>query len=66
MTKVNNDKIERKPGYMYYLGKDGYVWASPMKHTKGGSKHRVGKEKVERKNGLYFVNKEGYLEFRPR
>jgi len=65
-TKVNNEKIVRKPGYMYYLGKDGYVWASPMKHNKGGKAHKVGTEHVQRKNGMYFVSKEGYLEFKGR
>jgi hypothetical protein len=65
-TKVNNEKIVRKPGYLYYLGKDGYVWASPMKSTKGGSKHRVGTQHVKRENGMYFVSKEGYLEFNKR
>jgi hypothetical protein len=66
MTKVNNEKIHREKGYLYYLGKDGYVWASPMKSNPHGKTHKVGTEHVKRGNGMYFVNKEGYLEFRPR
>jgi hypothetical protein len=64
--KVNDEKINRKPGYLYYLGKDGYVWASPMKSTKGGSKYRAGTQHVARKNGMYWVGKEGYLEFKAK
>ena len=29
--KVGSEKISREDGYIYYLGKDGYVWAAPMK-----------------------------------
>ena len=36
--KIGSEKIDREDGYLYYLGKDGYVWKSPMKHNKKGKK----------------------------
>lgn len=29
--KVGTEKIHRKKGYLYYVGKDGYVHAAKMK-----------------------------------
>lgn len=52
---VGKEKIKREPGYLYYIGKDGYVWASPMK-GKPGTKKKVGTEKIEREKGfVYFL-----------
>jgi len=31
---VGKDKIERKKGYMYYVGKDGFVHEARMKNAK--------------------------------
>ena len=60
--KVGNEKIVRDAGYLYYIGKDGYVWRSPMKFNKKGSKKRVGTEKVAKSPGyMYFVDKKGYV-----
>jgi len=60
--KVGNEKIQREDGYIYYIGKDGYVWASPMKHNKKGKKKKVGTEKIEKKAGyMYYVGKDGYV-----
>lgn len=60
--RVSKTKIVREPGYLYYLGKDGYVWAAPMKSNKSGSKKRVGDEKIERADGMmYYVDKDGYV-----
>jgi hypothetical protein len=62
MTKASNEKITRQPGYLYYLGGDGYVWASPMKSNKNGKKHRAGTEKITRvKGALYYLGKDGYV-----
>jgi len=60
--RVSEEKIEREEGYLYYLGKDGYVWRVPMKSNKTGTKARVGTEKIVREEGyLYFVDNEGYV-----
>jgi len=60
--KVSKKKIERKTGFLYYLGSDGYVWRNPMKSNKTGKKAKVGTEKIERKKGyIYFVDSEGYV-----
>ena len=44
-TKIGKEKILREKGYLYFIGKDGYVWAAPMKHNKTGKK----------KNYFYFA-----------
>ena len=62
MVRISKQPIRKEPGYLYYLGKDGYIWASPMKHNKGGKKHRVGNEKLQRPKAMCWVGKEGYLE----
>ncbi len=60
--KISKEKIERTSGYLYYLGKDGFVWQNPMKSNKNGSKRKTGSEYVEREKGyLYFVDSEGYV-----
>jgi len=60
--KVSKEKIERKPGFLYYVGSDGYVWQNPMKSNKTGKKAKVGTEKIEREKGyIYFVDSEGYV-----
>ena len=60
--KVGSESIEREDGYLYYLGKDGYVWKTPMRSNKRGRKARVGSEKVSRAEGfLYFIDKRGYV-----
>lgn len=60
--KVGTEKIEREDGYLYYVGKDGYVWRAPMKHNKRGRKKKVGTEKVDKKSGyMYYVGKTGFV-----
>lgn len=61
-TKVGNQKVVRKPGYLYYLGKDGYVWETPTKANKTGQKKRVGTELIKREPGfLYYLGKDGFV-----
>ncbi len=61
-TRIGKEKIGREGGYLYYVGKDGYVWRVPMKHNKRGSKKRVGGEKISKEKGyLYYVGKDGYV-----
>ena len=60
--KVGDEKIKRETGYLYYVGKDGYVWQAPMKRTKGGKKKKVGTEKISKKSGyMYYIDKAGYV-----
>ena len=60
--RIGKEKIARKSGHLYYLGKDGYVWQVPMKTTRGGKKQRVGSEKIARTSGyLYFLDKSGFV-----
>ena len=60
--KVGKEKIVREDGYLYYIGKDGYVWRAPMKHNKRGRKKRVGTEKIMKKKGyMYYLGKDGYV-----
>lgn len=61
-VKIGSEKIKREGGYLYYVGKDGYVWAAPMKHNKRGRKHKVGAEKIKKEGGfMYYVGKDGYV-----
>ncbi|MDE1762554.1 MAG: hypothetical protein KGH59_04845 [Candidatus Micrarchaeota archaeon] len=60
--RVGKEKISREDGYLYFLGKDGYVWKTPMKTNPRGRKSKVGSEKVSRQEGyLYFIDKGGYV-----
>ncbi|MCL5100920.1 MAG: hypothetical protein M1122_03140 [Candidatus Marsarchaeota archaeon] len=60
--KVTKEKVEREDGFLYYLGKDGFVWRTPMKNNPRGRKAKVGQEKVSRQEGyLYFIDKNGYV-----
>ena len=60
--KIGTQKIVREKGYLYYLGKDGFVWASPMKANKTGIKKKVGTEKFVREKGfLYYLGKDGFV-----
>ncbi len=60
--KIGSEKVKRENGFLYYIGKDGYVWAAPMKHNKTGRKKKVGTEKVEKQKGyMYYLGKDGYV-----
>jgi hypothetical protein len=60
--KVGSERIDREDGYLYYVGKDGYVWAAPMKHNKRGRKKKVGSEKIDKERGfMYYLGKDGYV-----
>jgi len=60
--KIGSERISREDGYLYFVGKDGYVWAVPMKHNKRGRKKKVGSEKVSKERGfLYYVGSDGFV-----
>ena len=61
-VRVGKERVGRENGYLYYIGKDGYVWRAPMKINKGGSKKRVGTEKISKESGyMYYLDKAGYV-----
>lgn len=61
-SKIGSEKIMREEGYLYFVGKDGFVWRVPMKHNKRGSKKKVGTQKIDKKKGyLYYVGNDGYV-----
>lgn len=61
-SKVGNEKISREDGYLYYIGKDGYVWAAPMKHNKKGKKKKISATRITKESGfMYYLGKDGYV-----
>ena len=62
-TRIGKEKIEREKGYLYYIGKDGYVSRTPMAYThKGKKSEKVGTEKTIKETGkMYYADKEGYV-----
>jgi len=61
-SRIGSEKIMREEGYLYFVGKDGFVWRVPMKHNKRGSKKKVGTQKVDKKRGyLYYVGDDGFV-----
>jgi hypothetical protein len=60
--RIGSERLSRDDGFLYYLGKDGFVWRTPMKTNRRGRKGRVGSEKIKREEGfLYFIDKSGYV-----
>ncbi len=60
--RIGSERVSREDGYLYYLGKDGYVWRTPMRTNPRGRKAKVSSEKVRREEGfLYFIDKGGYV-----
>jgi len=60
--RIGKEKIAREDGYLYFLGKDGYIWRTPMRTNSRGRKSRMGSEKIQRASGyLYFLDKGGYV-----
>ena len=60
--KVMKVGIKRKPGYLYYIDKNGDVSCAKMARgkKKGGSPQKVAKCGVKKEEGyLYFVDKQG-------
>ena len=60
--RITKERVSRENGYLYFLGKDGYVCRTPMKSNTRGRKAKVGSERVNRAEGyLYFIDKSGYV-----
>lgn len=61
-NRIGKEKIAREDGYLYFVGKDGFVWRTPTKLNKKGRKAKVGSEKIDRKKGyMYYLDKNGYV-----
>ena len=43
-----NNNLQRQKGFVYYIGKDGCLWAEPLKNNTKGKRHRVSPLKVPR------------------
>ncbi|MDE1870618.1 MAG: hypothetical protein KGI06_00035 [Candidatus Micrarchaeota archaeon] len=60
--RIGSERLQREDGYLYFLGKDGFVWRTPMKTNPRGRKAKIGSEKIRREQGfLYFIDKSGYV-----
>ena len=60
--RIGKEKITRENGYLYYIGKDGFVWRAPMTTNKKGTKKKIGTEKIVRQKGcMYYVDKAGFV-----
>jgi hypothetical protein len=60
--RIGRERLSREDGYLYYLGRDGFVWRTPMKTNSRGRKAKVGSERIRREEGfLYFLDKSGYV-----
>ena len=61
---VSKTGVSKDKGYLYYLGKDGNVWRSPMARAgeKKGEAEHVADAGVQRESGwLYFIDKDGHV-----
>jgi hypothetical protein len=62
IERVTRETIVREKGYLYYIGKDGYVWRIPTKLNPKGTRAKVGTEKIPRVDGyMYFLDKQGFV-----
>ena len=52
--KVGKEQIKREKGYLYYLGKDGYLWKTPTKLNKSGTQGE-GRDREDRPRGRVHV-----------
>jgi len=54
--------IKRKPGYLYFVGKDGCAYETKMARgkQKGGGRKKVHDCKIKKKSGcLYYIDRKG-------
>lgn len=62
MAIISKQPIQKRPGYLYYVGDGGYVWGSPLKSNKSGQKYKAGSEVINRGSKMCWINKQGYVE----
>lgn len=54
VERVGREKINREKGFLYYIGKDGYVWRISAQ-TQKGRREKVGKKHLQLEEGyVYF------------
>ena len=64
MEIVSSFKIQKERGFLYFLGRDGFVYKVPLNRSKIADKtpQRVSNEPIQREEGyVYFINKEGFI-----
>jgi len=64
MEIVGREKINKERGFFYFVGRDGFVYKVPLRHSKIENKEpqRVTNEPIKLEKGfVYFVNKEGFV-----
>jgi len=64
MEIVSSFKINKEKGFLYFIGRDGFVYKVPLNRSKIADKtpQRVSSEPVKIEKGfVYFVNKEGFV-----
>jgi hypothetical protein len=60
--RVTKERVAREKGYLYYIGKDGYLWKTPTLLKVDGKRERVGHERISRTDGyMYFLDKRGFV-----
>jgi len=63
MEIVSNFKINKEKGFLYFVGRDGYVYKVPLNRSKIADKtpQRVSDEPIQREKGFVYFIKDGYV-----
>jgi len=63
MEIVSSFKINKERGFLYFVGRDGYVYKVPLNSIKTEDKtpQRVSDEHIEREKGYVYFIKDGYV-----
>jgi len=63
MEIVSNFKIQKEKGFLYFVGRDGFVYKVPLNRSKIADKtpQRVSSEPVKIEKGYVYFIKDGYV-----
>jgi hypothetical protein len=63
MEIVSKEKIPIEKGFLYFLGRDGFVYKVSLNRSKMADKtpQRVSDEYIEREKGYVYFIKDGYV-----
>jgi len=63
MEIISNFKIEKEKGFLYFVGRDGYVYKVPLNSIKTVDKtpQRVSSVPIQREKGFVYFIKDGYV-----